>query len=322
MFWRLQKVGSSTILSILLSYGYRNNIIPKRKVPGFNKVCDNIKKCSQVNSSSTLSKIQNQKTNIFDSLDVGIILSHEICNLPATATHSYLPCMFTSSNCNPRNYAASSEIKELFLVREPLSRAVSVYYFWGELFKLRATKHRRVHGREMLGEEANATAYIDVVIDSGYHIQYIHTYIYICRQRNNKPCIDDDFDFAEEALFPSSSSSSSFRRQLDLLGQTGSTSPIDGRMFKYHGDENTVPPSDLAMKFASSPPYRAGMPGPSYSWSAFADNVVDALEIIRSDRMVSLVIEQLDESLVVRARMLSDIYTLFIHTYICLRSWV
>ena len=105
----------------------------------------------------------------------------------------------------------------------------------------------------------------------------------------------DDTDFPSNTT----STSSSYRRQLNLLGQIGSTEPIDGRMFKYHGDENTVPPMDLAMKFAKSLPYRAGMPGPSYSWSAFADNVVDALEIIRSDRMLSLVIEKLDESLVV-----------------------
>eukprot|EP01036_Dinobryon_divergens_P028958 gene28958-37993_t len=211
--------------------------------------------------------------DLFELLDVGIVLSHEICNLPATSVHSHLSCMFESSNCNPHNYSPSG-IKELFLVREPLSRAISVYYFWGELFKLRASK-RQMHGRQMLGDEGNTTAYVDVVIDS-----------------------DDDFDYAEESQ---ASSSTFFRRQLNLLGQTGSTSPIDGRMFKYHGDENTVPPLDLAMKFALSLPYRAGMPGPSYSWSAFADNVVDALEIIRSDRMVSLVIEKLDESLVAQS---------------------
>ena len=31
MFWRPQKVGSSTILSILVSYGFRYNAIPRRK---------------------------------------------------------------------------------------------------------------------------------------------------------------------------------------------------------------------------------------------------------------------------------------------------
>lgn len=175
MFWRLQKVGSSTILSILLSYGYRNNILPKRKLPGFKNVCENIRKCSQMNYSSALSKVHNQKMELFELLDVGIVLSHEVCNLPATAVHSHLSCMFESSNCNPHKYSPS-EIKELFLLREPLSRAISVYYFWGELFKLRASK-RRVHGRQMLGDDGNTTAYVDVVIDSGCHMR-IHTYTY------------------------------------------------------------------------------------------------------------------------------------------------
>ena len=31
MFWRPQKVGSSTLLSLLVSYGYRFNMIPRRK---------------------------------------------------------------------------------------------------------------------------------------------------------------------------------------------------------------------------------------------------------------------------------------------------
>lgn len=89
------------------------------------------------------------------------------------------------------------------------------------------------------------------------------------------------------------------RRQLIRLGESEEKSPIDGRMFKYHGDETSPPPLSFATQFATSLPYRPGMPGPSFSWSAFADNPLDAVEIIQSDRMLSLVIEQLDESLVV-----------------------
>ena len=168
MFWRLQKVGSSTILSILLSYGYRNNILPKRKSPGFNRVCENIKKCSALNSSSVVS-MREPKAELFEILDVGIVLSHEICNIPASAVRSHLPCMFKSSNCLASDRSAFRDVKELFLVREPLSRAISVYYFWGELFKLRASQ-RRGHGRGMLSEEGNAITYIDVIIEPGHLI--------------------------------------------------------------------------------------------------------------------------------------------------------
>ena len=44
MFWRPQKVGSSTIVMLLLSYFYRNNIIQKRR--GFsNSLCVKMIKC-------------------------------------------------------------------------------------------------------------------------------------------------------------------------------------------------------------------------------------------------------------------------------------
>ena len=43
-FWRPQKVGSSTILSILLSYSYRYNIISRRK-GGSNAFCLKIASC-------------------------------------------------------------------------------------------------------------------------------------------------------------------------------------------------------------------------------------------------------------------------------------
>lgn len=74
---------------------------------------------------------------------------------------------------------------------------------------------------------------------------------------------------------------------------------IDGKMFVYHGDETTSPPRDLAMGFASKLPYRAGMPGPSFSWSAFADSLNETIQVVESDRLVTIVIERLDESLVV-----------------------
>ena len=46
MFWRPQKVGSSTILSLLISFGFRNNILIRRKTPGYNYMCRKIALCA------------------------------------------------------------------------------------------------------------------------------------------------------------------------------------------------------------------------------------------------------------------------------------
>ncbi len=48
------------------------------------------------------------------------------------------------------------------------------------------------------------------------------------------------------------------------------------------------------------------MPGPSFSWSAFANSRQSALDVIASDRMVTVVVERLDESLVVAAHFLGE----------------
>lgn len=46
------------------------------------------------------------------------------------------------------------------------------------------------------------------------------------------------------------------------------------------------------------------MPGPSLSYSAFSNKLQDALEIVKSDRMATVVVERLDESLVVASHYL------------------
>jgi hypothetical protein len=45
MFWRPQKVGSSTILSILISFGFRYNVLPRPKMFK-NSFCVKIAKCA------------------------------------------------------------------------------------------------------------------------------------------------------------------------------------------------------------------------------------------------------------------------------------
>jgi hypothetical protein len=54
------------------------------------------------------------------------------------------------------------------------------------------------------------------------------------------------------------------------------------------------------------------MPGPSYSWSAFADSAKDAVAVVQSNRMLTLVIERLDESLVVSNNHSSADYNFYI----------
>ncbi len=46
------------------------------------------------------------------------------------------------------------------------------------------------------------------------------------------------------------------------------------------------------------------MPGPSFSWSAFSNKLSDALQVIASERMVTVVVERLEESLVVASHYL------------------
>lgn len=61
-----------------------------------------------------------------------VSLQHQICHMDGTVTQKALPCAFRTSD------DASVPIKQVTMVREPVSRAISVYYFWGELFKLKA----------------------------------------------------------------------------------------------------------------------------------------------------------------------------------------
>jgi hypothetical protein len=100
------------------------------------------------------------------------------------------------------------------------------------------------------------------------------------------------------------------------------------------GNESTSPPTNIAVAFANNLCYSEGikilvsnhlfiylfyfyislsiylsiyvigMPGPSYTWSAFSSNLIDAIDILKSDRMVTLVTERLDESLVVSSHFL------------------
>jgi len=70
------------------------------------------------------------------------------------------------------------------------------------------------------------------------------------------------------------------------------------QFFEFHGNITTVPPIDVALKYALKIPYREGMPGPSKMWSTIADTRSDAVKLMKSDTLMTLVLERLDESLV------------------------
>jgi hypothetical protein len=101
--------------------------------------------------------------------------------------------------------------------------------------------------------------------------------------------------------------------------------PIRGGLFVYHGDELSPPPEDIAMAYATHIPLKKGMPGPSFTWSCYAQSVEEAIEglqvqekpnplslsaplslpQLQSYRISPVVTERLDESLIVLSSHLS-----------------
>ena len=244
MLWRLQKVGSSSLLSILLSYAFRYNILPRRKY-GRNTLCKKIESCFPVHSfNNTLQlmtmiravyarkfgRLKTTEGRAFDHRAFGMSLQHEICNLDPDLIQAHLPCAFHTA----QNNYYHKHIHELFMVRDPISRMVSAYYFWGELVKLKlAQKRRKKNKSSKLLRLGNAEA--------GSH---------------------------------------------DLL-------------FKYHGNESTVPPSDVALAYASKLPLVYGnQMGASLSFTAFARDNQTTIAQILSNRMMTMVLERMDESLI------------------------
>ena len=199
LFWRPQKVGSSTILSLLVSYGYRYNVLVRRK-SAFNALCVKAARCALQNYDAMLHAMeaeqmpvssQNLRTHLSKYVNerlhgaggpsglrraaqmneeraerqlYRISTSHQMCNLPPLVVKTQLECMFTNHTHQAlqslkergtevntfvpfsRNATGPFAVKELYVLREPLARAVSVYYFWGELFKLhRVDKQSEVH---------------------------------------------------------------------------------------------------------------------------------------------------------------------------------
>lgn len=278
MFWRPQKVGSSTILSILTSYGYRFNMLARRKGT-MNSLCKKIAQCIiDTYDSATPSfvyrtlydnfQVTSNMYNLLQSYVAGraegagpvkgkakaldtvseqlpyyMSVQHNLCNLNSRIVQEELLCAFNHKK-RMTNEINSIEMKQIFVLRNPLDRMISIYYFWGELFKLAALRFERK--TSMINTNTNE------------------------RHR---------------------------------LGSHRS-GPVDGNLFSYHGNESTVPPIEFAIPFSQRLPLNKGMPGPSLTWSGFSNNLKDAIRILESNYMMTIVSERLDESLVVASNFL------------------
>lgn len=245
MFWRVQKVGSSSLLSLLVSYAFRNNITLRRWI---RPLCEIIQECIK---STANTKSDSDKLEIYRSMDAslrkrwgaghagaingnnGLSVMHDLCPISASDVKEHLPCAFIN-----KYSTRLRSVTEIFMVREPIARAVSVYYFWGELFKLRP---------RMI---ANGSSFIDLT---------------------------------------------QFGRAIN--GSVRGT-------FLYHGLEGTAPSLEVMKEFVKAFPYKVGAPGPSYSYSAFTNDSASAVKEVSSERMVTMVLERMDESLIVLAHQL------------------
>jgi hypothetical protein len=298
-FWRPQKVGSSTMLSVLMSYGFRYNFLPKRKSSS-NAYCRLFAKCAIINSiyplNITQSYLENYITQripgtpmrnqqltqkdldaerLSNTVRFKISLSHEVCNLNAQVIEKTMSCTFSKGK-----KTNNSTVRELFMLRDPLSRSISVYYFWGELYKM---KHgmKRMQAVVSHGDPIG----LDTAVDTDRQSR---------KEKKKRKQRQEQEESANRAL-----------AELKL-GQSDFSDPVivHGQRFQYHGKESTAPDVAIAMRYAKHDIYRPGMPGPSNTWSAFADNLVDALAAVQSDRMCTIVLERLHESLVVAAHYL------------------
>ena len=279
MFWRPQKVGSSTIESILVSYAYRHYLLPRLRSEGMrnsNILCSMIALCGlakadqeksyaehreelkdvilMMMSTNSLSDKHARNIDRNDAIlkkfkpedtvvpyQYKISVNHQICNLPSHIVNNEMHCAFSpniTDTIRSSKKVKDFNIKQVFAVREPLSRAVSVYYYWGECYKV---------GK----------------------------------------LTDDKTAF--------------LRARGKQIGSYNTTVPIQGPHLVYHGQETTVPPADIAMKYANNLPYVAGLPGPSYTWSAFSNDYKEAVEQVDKGDIMTIVIERMDESLVVLA---------------------
>ena len=327
MFWRPQKVGSSTILSVLVSYAYRFNVIPRRKSPLINSLCVKMAKCALHDLRSADSKLAADKS-LNATLDKylteyigrrGVQIgspvprrnaalidrgaetqsykmssSHQICSLKSSVVKDSIKCIFpTDTNSKVKNNLSAvmdpyiTDVKELFVVRDPLSRAISVYYFWGELFKmhkvLKVRNGRKKGKRKLLTNTPDLEAdqifrEEDWILSYGTERESFDTKFWRMKddidEYQNNTEIRNEGEIGNVYFNKSTNKSHRILNEADIrggvdiirLGGSDKVMEVNGSLFRYHGDEGTVPNEAIALAFANNLPYNSGMPGPSYTW--------------------------------------------------------
>ena len=229
MFWRLQKVGSSSLVGLLVSYAFRFNILLRHPC---GNLCSKLSSCLPIHQIDSLGKqkyldhirsdfkryaANKGAIRLFDAIEshpYSISASHQICAVSPKTIQDNLACTFFTSQ-STRMYNST---KELFLLRDPLSRAISAYYFWGELYKLSNYSKQLDQEESMQMEEA---AEIQELLDAKAST----------KQKKGK-------------------------LQLGMVANF----TVHGK-FTYHGNEFTAPPLDIAKAYAKHFPYHIGMPG-------------------------------------------------------------
>ncbi len=137
MFWRPQKVGSSTVASMFASFGFRYNLYPRGKSSA-NGFCRKLARCEiaklenmtsvELNNEKNQNRLmhlekfangngkgQGSKKRFDKDVDASLFrmsINHELCNLHNNIIENNLKCGF---NINENDNKA--QIKQVFLVR-------------------------------------------------------------------------------------------------------------------------------------------------------------------------------------------------------------
>jgi hypothetical protein len=243
-----------------------------------------------------------------------VSLNHEVCNLPRATIERNLECAFSTSNTSTLKKPAPA-IKELFLVRDPLERLISSYYFWGELALLHFNGDAAATTGSIIFKKTTSTTKTTTssaslptvsVVSIGSTASLIKTSNKTKHSTQKKSkssrrlaeSVSATMDHGANSTSNSSAQHNWIAAPKKVLGRSNITKSIFTNHFQYHGNELTVPPIEIAAEYAKSLPLETGLPGPSYYWSLFSNNPADAVAALTKNKVFPLVIECLDESLV------------------------
>lgn len=305
MFWKANKVGSTTLAQIILSHAYCNDILPKASSSA-NYLCRKMALCawedraihSSLNSSlveslpnyvrsyhSSSKAIHASKTREMEVISELIApykysIVHEVCDLDHRIVESQLPCAFGPISLPPTSTSDDSDSTILDPQRNMTMHSISEWDV-GRTSRQPPLPSTTIMKEVFLVRDPLARA-VSVYYFLGEMLRYLQSSLQI------------------------SSHSQRSRRRTGFAAMNASHgSVIRSRDFVYHGNETTAPSEKIALKYSRNLPYSTKGPTvkrflvASHSWSLFATSPHDCARIVASDRMITLVNERFDESLVV-----------------------